>query len=521
MEFNSILWLNTSVKNQIHHKIIENLNLEEVYQQLLTNDEILYSLCMDVQTIEYRQAILKDFMSNEGLLDELMKSLEAFYHLKPLYHSELYKVSNLYRIIDMLIIMEKAIDSLEQLDQILRYYRLESPGLKKLCDSVYANIGTDEYKSMKRDLKEIHYIFSSIKGATLSVSMTSGMRPKFAQVTQIDHHRYRYPKAFRHVSDVLADDQTFLDRRISSYVPVFKVQKMNYNILEEIEYALREHKAKLEAFIQSYERIDIKPFVRLYEEIAFYSSSYKLFHTLQEKGLPITKPEIVANATCLAFEDGYNINLAIKGTVAPSAIVLNGFELNEERKFFLITGANRGGKTTYTQCIGQIQLLGQLGLYVPAKSAKISLVDTIESHFPALENESVDKGKFGRECEVFVESFKRVTPRSIMLLNESFAGTSHLESLSIATQGVVAMMQAGIPFIFNTHLHELYEEVLGELEHKGLSTLKNHLISLTTKMEQVDSTYVMIEQEPMGKSYAREIAIKYGVTYEQLIKDMS
>ncbi len=40
-------------------------------------------------------------------------------------------------------------------------------------------------------------------------------------------------------------------------------------------------------------------------------------------------------------------------------------------------------------------------------------------------------------------------------------------------------------------------------------------------MEQVDSTYVMIEQEPMGKSYAREIAIKYGVTYEQLIKDMS
>lgn len=334
MEFNSILWLSTSVNNRLNHKIIENLNLEEVYQQLLTNDEILYSLCMDIETIEYRQAILKDFMTHDGLLDELMDSLETFYHLKPLYTSDLYKVSNLYRIIDMLITMEKAIDSLEQLDQILRYYALESSGLKKLSESVSANLITDEYKAMKKDLREIHYIFSGIKGVTLSVSMTSGMRPKFAQVTQIDNHKYRYPKAFRHVSDVLVDDQTFLDRRISSYVPVFKVEKMTYNILEEIEYALREHKAKLEAFIQSYERIDIKPFVRLYEEIAFYSSSHRLFSTLQEQGLPVTKPEIISDQPSLEFDGGYNINLAIKGKVAPEDVVLNAFDLHAQRKFF-------------------------------------------------------------------------------------------------------------------------------------------------------------------------------------------
>lgn len=148
-------------------------------------------------------------------------------------------------------------------------------------------------------------------------------------------------------------------------------------------------------------------------------------------------------------------------------------------------------------------------------------MDTIESHFPALENESIDKGKLGRECEVFVNNFKRSTPRSLMLLNESFAGTSHLESLSIATQGVVAMMQSGIPFVFNTHLHELYDEVLEELKQKGLDDLKDSLISMITKMEHVESTYTMIEHEPLGKSYAREIAIKYGVTYDQLINDMS
>jgi len=50
--------------------------------------------------------------------------------------------------------------------------------------------------------------------------------------------------------------------------------------------------------------------------------------------------------------------------------------------------------------------------------------------------------------------------------------------------------------------------------------LENSLISMTTKMEHDKSTYYMIEQEPLGKSYAREIALKYGVTYEQLIKDM-
>jgi DNA mismatch repair ATPase MutS len=520
MKFESILWLNTSIKNTIEHKIIENLNLEEVYEQLLSNDEILYSLCMDIQTIEFRQAILKDFMMNEGLLDELIHCLEEFYKLKPLYHSDLYKVSNLYRIIDMLITMEKAITSLEELDQILRYYTLESTGLVALRNGVAANLLTNGYKSMKSDLKEIHYIFNTIKGATLSVSMTSGMRPKFAQVTQVDSHQYRYPKAFRHVSDALADDQTFLDRRVSSYVPVFKVQKMNYNILEEIEYALRDHKEKLETFIKAYERVDIKPFIQLYEEIAFYSSSYQLFKKMEEKGLPITKPEIVQEESCLEFTEGYNINLAIKDTFDAEAIVLNEFHMDANRKYFLMTGANRGGKTTYTQCIGQIQLMGQLGLFVPAKTARISLVDTIQSHFPALEKESIDKGKFGRECELFVENFKRTTGRSLMLLNESFAGTSHLESLSVATQGVLAMMKAGTPFVFNTHLHELYDEVLGELSQKDLKHLHNGLISMTTKMEHDKSTYFMIEQEPLGKSYAREIALKYGVTYEQLIKDI-
>ena len=520
MKFKSVLWLDSSKKNVVDQKIIENLNLEEVYEQLLSNDEILYSLCMDSETIEFRQLILKDFMTNEGLLDELIQWLEAFYSLKPLYHSDLYKVSSLYRIIDMLIIMEKAIMSLEEINQILGYYSLESAGLNDLKASVISNLETNEYKSMKKDLKEIHYIFGTIKAATLSVSMTSGMRPKFAQVTQVDDHKYRFPKAFRHVSDVLADDQIFLDRRISSYVPVFKVEKMDYNILEEIEYALRTHKNTLEKFIQSYQRIDITPFIQLYNEIAFYRSSYKLFKNLEKKGLPITKPEIVHSSPCLEFEGGYNINLAIKDTMTAKEIVFNEFHMNSERKFFLITGANRGGKTTYTQCIGQIQLMGQLGLFVPASKAKISLVDTLESHFPALEKESVDKGKFGRECEGFVDSFKRATKASVFLLNESFAGTSHLESLSIATQGVLAMMKSDIPFVFNTHLHELYDEVLSELKDKKLENLETALLSLTTKMEADQSTYHMIEHQPLGKSYAREIAMKYGVTYEQLIKDL-
>lgn len=526
MDFKSIIWLETSKKSSIDKKVIENLNLEGVYERLLTNDEILYSLCQDIDTIVFRQDILDDFMSCDGLIQDVVESLEIFYELKPLYYEKKYEMSKLYRIIDILVVMEKSVDALDNIRQILETYPIKSKGLLVLSNNIHDIWESTEYKNMRKDLKEIKYVFSSIKSAVLSVNMNVGLRPIFAQVTSVDDHKYKYPKAFRKVSDILKQNPEFLGQRLSSYVPVFKVQRLNYDLLEEIEFALEDHKGMLQKFIDTYHKIDIKPFIQLRDEIEFYKSSVYLFNRIKAIGLHITKPLIMEESNqdrshelqksfyYLDAKGIYNINLAMvyEDESILDDIILNDIQINQDRNAFVITGANRGGKTTFTQAIGHIQLFAQLGLFVPANHVELKLVDHIITHFPVGEKDTYETGKFGKECEIFVDGFKKASPNSLFLLNEAFTGTSHLESLNIATQGCLALLHNQIPFVFNTHLHGLYDELMGSPEVDV-----NRIVSLTTRMDQEVSMYKLIEQPPLGKSFARKIAFKYGITYEQLI----
>lgn len=519
MEFNSMIWLETSKRKTIDKSVIENLNLEKVYQKLLQNEHILYSLCMDEDTIQYRGSVIEDFMKNPKLISELMNCLTLFSELKPLYHTSQYKRATLYRIIDLLIVMEKAVMTLEELNQVLNAYTLKSEGFLELRKQIERNIVSKDYKQMKTDLREIKYIFRQIKSATLSVSMTSGLRPAFAQVSSVNDHKIKYPNAFRKVSDVLRDDPVFMDKRLTSYVPVFRIGKINYNLLEEIEFGLKEHKSKLQAFVDTYERVDITPFLTLYDEMLFYEASIHLFEALESMNLPVSRPKIsLIGGFKLKIQDGYNLNLALSmmenktNEVLESEMIYNSIEFNDDKKFFVISGANRGGKTTFTQAIGQIQLMAQLGLFVPAKEVEFSLADTIITHFPVSEKDTQDYGRFGKECERFVEGFQKATDTSLFLLNEPFSGTSHLESLNIATQGICALIEKNVPFIINTHLHELYSEV----KESSIGQAKHTVISLATHMEGEISTYSIEEKEPLGKSYAMEIATKYGVTLDQL-----
>ena len=293
MEFNSMIWTTTSIKKDIKKSVIENLNLEDVYGKLLDNETILYSLCMDEETIMYRQAILSDLIKFPKLIKELMECLLRFSELKPLYHTGHYKRGTLYRIIDLLIVMEKAVITLEELDQVINAYNLTSKGFIELRYQIKKNIQSKEYKQMKTDLREIKYIFKHIKSATLSVSMTSGLRPAFAQVSGVNEHKIKYPNAFRKVSDVLKDDPVFMDKRLTSYVPVFRIGKINYDLLEEIEFGLKEYKGRLQAFVETYERVDITPFLTLYEEMLFYEASVQLCVTLSKHNLPITCPTLM------------------------------------------------------------------------------------------------------------------------------------------------------------------------------------------------------------------------------------
>ena len=210
----------------------------------------------------------------------------------------------------------------------------------------------------------------------------------------------------------------------------------------------------------------------------------------------------------------YNMKLIPVVTEEHESIVTNDLDFDEEHCVYILTGANRGGKTTITQAIGQLFVMAQGGIYVPGDSFEYVPVDCIYTHFPADEDKTLDLGRLGEECKRFREIYSAATEKSLLLLNETFSTTSFEEGYFIARDSVKAILQKGIRTIYNTHMHKLGYEV-DEINAAESGALVR-AASLIVKSEEGKRSFKVELAPPEGMSYAEDIAKKYGVTYEML-----
>ena len=208
----------------------------------------------------------------------------------------------------------------------------------------------------------------------------------------------------------------------------------------------------------------------------------------------------------------YNLKLAMNmeniGEIVP-----NDLSFDQKHTVYILTGANRGGKTTITQAVGQLFILAQGALFVPAESFRYVPCDGIYTHFPADEDKTMDLGRLGEECVRFKEIFSQSTGKSLVLLNETFSTTSFEEGYYIARDSVKALLNKGVRPIYNTHMHKLGEDA-EELTRENAGT---GAASLIMRTEEGKRSFKVALAKPEGSSYARDIAEKYGVTYDMLV----
>ena len=121
----------------------------------------------------------------------------------------------------------------------------------------------------------------------------------------------------------------------------------------------------------------------------------------------------------------------------------------------LITGANRGGKSTFLRSIGLAQLMMQSGMFVAASAFRATVHDRLLTHFKREEDAEMRSGKLDEELGRMRRIVDLVTPGSLVLLNESFASTNEREGSQIARQIVRALLDSGINVCYVTHLHDL------------------------------------------------------------------
>jgi len=138
------------------------------------------------------------------------------------------------------------------------------------------------------------------------------------------------------------------------------------------------------------------------------------------------------------------------------AFVANDCELGIEGRLWLVTGPNMAGKSTFLRQNALIAILGQMGSFVPAKSAHIGVVDRLFSRVGAADDLARGRSTFMVEMVETAAILNRAGSRSLVILDEIGRGTATFDGLSIAWASVEHLHDVNkCRALFATHYHEL------------------------------------------------------------------
>ncbi|MBO4410870.1 MAG: DNA mismatch repair protein MutS, partial [Lachnospiraceae bacterium] len=187
----------------------------------------------------------------------------------------------------------------------------------------------------------------------------------------------------------------------------------------------------------------------------------------------------------------------------PNDTLLN----NEESRVLIVTGPNMAGKSTYMRQVALITLMAQIGSFVPAEEADISICDRIFTRVGASDDLSSGRSTFMVEMTEVSSILRNATKKSLIILDEIGRGTSTFDGLSIAWAVVEYIADPkilGAKTVFATHYHELTE-----LEG-AVPGVQNYCISVK---EQGDDIVFLrrIVKGSADKSYGVQVARLAGV----------
>src|ERR1051325_4217642 len=176
-----------------------------------------------------------------------------------------------------------------------------------------------------------------------------------------------------------------------------------------------------------------------------------------------------------------------------------------EEQIALITGPNMAGKSTYIRQVALLALLAHTGAFVPAKSARVDLIDRIFTRIGASDDLARGQSTFMVEMCETANILNNATARSLIILDEIGRGTSTFVGLSLAWSIVEHLHnQVGAKTLFATHYHEL-TELAGRLPR-----LKNFNVAVRDWNDQVVFLHKIVEGGA-DKSYGIQVARLAGV----------
>jgi DNA mismatch repair ATPase MutS len=473
---------------RVKYMLMQDLELDILFNFMACEDEFIFEVVKkvvllsvaDTDTIFYRQSILKDCIKNH----EIVRNI---YHLLVESIEKHKKNATWYPHESADSIRERSIVSLEHFVNMLTKLRnmagehggtFESEGFRELFAMFNKELTDENFASIRKILEELKIP----NGTLIGVEFGKGSKG-----TNYALQRYQKIKKHSWIRQFVARE------RPSQYH--FTINPYNEREVESLlEMKDRGINPISNVLAQSSDYI-LSFFTALKTELAFYMGCLNLSEQLTRLGEPLCFPIPCDHGNrALSFEGLYDVCLALK---MKQKVV--GNDANAEGKdLVIITGANRGGKSSLLRSVGLAQLMMQCGSFVPARSICSDMCTGIFTHFKREEDRGMRSGKLDEELKRMSEIVDNLTPDCMVLFNESFAATNEREGSEISRHIVCALLQRRIKVIFVTHLYEFSR---GLYENK----MENALFLRAERKPDGERTFRVTEGEPLQTSYGEDL----------------
>lgn len=505
----------------ISNEVLNELGLNSIID--LQSSRLCDFFTMDIEVIKYRQSVFEDMLTNPELSDILTKLTPILSDIAELRRlssdadendSYLYSITEIELYITCMDLMSTEFSPLRD--------KFKSEALVKLADRVKELTESEYYVDLNERLKELTSRVREIKSVTIGVNLDARLRPETAGVLSVNNEKFKSGDLLQKILrlDFKTDEYTC----IASLQPFAKSNNenqqnaLNYAFNNALNTVFKSSMRSWKKVVQAYVLENADFLIKLLPEIEFLVKITELINKLKDTGNDLCFPKIQAvESKAFNVKSIYNPVVAYK---LDKKMVENDFAFDENGMFYILSGPNRGGKSVISCAVGLTFVLTQLGACVPAKEAVVSPVDGIFTHFPTGSDDTIDKGRLGEECARLDEIFNEITEYSLVILDETLSSTGSFEASYIASEIISGFSMAKCRGIFSTHLHEL-TSMLDDINEKCTSDGGAKIDTLVAGMEEGERSFKISRKKPDGRSYARDIASKYGISLENILKKIS
>ena len=473
---------------------------------------------LNIDKIKKRQEDVQYFIDNILIREDLREKLEDIYDLERLLGKIIFGSENGKDLTALKKTIKSAVEIMKILENADFFQNIDVNILFECYKIIDDSINEDAPFSVReggiiksgysQELDEIRNIMNSGKDFLLDIEQRE------REATGIRNMKIKFNKVFGYFIEItksnlnmvpehyirkqtLSNSERYITPELKKYEDTIinskaKIEDLEYHLFKEVSRKVKEHRKILSKLAERLAYIDVM--------VSFAVNAIENDYV---------KPEMSEE---YSFEIVDGRHPVVEKLIGRTDYVSNDTIFTEKESFVVLTGPNMSGKSTYMKQIALISIMAQIGSFVPAGKARLSIIDKYLTRIGASDDILTGQSTFMVEMSEVSNILNNATEKSLIILDEVGRGTSTTDGVSIAT--AISMYihdKIGAKTVFATHYHELTD-----LENKF-----SHIVNYRIEVDEKQGKVMFLRNIVKGgadKSYGIEVAKLAGLPKEILVE---